>query len=394
MGAGFAQNSLVTSLADIQQAIAHKNFDLIVNFLTVDKFNFKFSPNYYSSLPFPYSVIFNSFAESKGHLSLENASKALNAFFKHLNDTFDGNLRELLVLKKLCHAVYLVAQRSRASSALEEAARQLSKAFTLTITDRNPLETSKKWATLYIVNLLFRIYFSLNNTRLCMNIIRAVENENQQFPPLTEFPKAEYVTWCWFRARNHFNDAAFELAIEPLTCAFEAFPQNVGGDLTFAKNKRLVLLYLIVAKMLSHGKVPNDWLLEAHDFAFLKPLCQAVRTGNLNAYLQQIQLYRKFFLQTELYLVLQVQMKQVIYRNLLRLTYSTYRKVSGIEGRLPIEVVVCAFLIVSPGNNDWNAEHVECISANLIAKGMVKGYISHEKQMIVLSKKDPFPHVE
>ena len=89
-----------------------------------------------------------------------------------------------------------------------------------------------------------------------------------------------------------------------------------------------------------------------------------------------------------------MQMKQVIYRNLLRLTCSVYRKASGIEGRLPIEVIVFAFSIVCPGQNDWNVEHVECITANLIAKGMVKGYISHEKQMIVLSKKEPFPQVQ
>lgn len=390
MGAGFDQ-SLPFSLSQLHQAIAQKNGEFIAKVLCVDNSILSTSPNNYSSLSFPYNVIFTSFAESKGQISLERACKSLNAMLKHLTEAFDGNLGELLVLKKLCHSVYTAAQRSGLSSSLEEAARQLSKAFTLTITDRNPLETSKKWATLCIVNLLFRLYFSLNNTRLCMNVIRAVENENQQFPPLTQFPKAEYVTWCWFRARIHFNDAAFAAAIQPLTCAFEALPD---GDSRFAKNKRLVLLYLIVAKMLSSGTVPNDWVLEAHDFAFLKPLCQAVRKGSINAYLQQVQQYRMFFLQTELYLVLQVQMKQVIYRNLLRLTCSVYRKASGIEGRLPIEVIVCAFSIVCPGQNDWNAEHVECITANLIAKGMVKGYISHEKQMIVLSKKEPFPQVQ
>ena len=33
----------------------------------------------------------------------------------------------------------------------------------------------------------------------------------------------------------------------------------------------------------------------------------------------------------------------------------------------------------------------ECILANLIFSGKVRGYISHEKRILVLSKKDPFP---
>ena len=36
-------------------------------------------------------------------------------------------------------------------------------------------------------------------------------------------------------------------------------------------------------------------------------------------------------------------------------------------------------------------EDVECVLSNLIYDGMVKGYISHAKSVLVLSKKDPFP---
>lgn len=36
-------------------------------------------------------------------------------------------------------------------------------------------------------------------------------------------------------------------------------------------------------------------------------------------------------------------------------------------------------------------EEVECQVANLIYRGYVKGYISHSKRVLVLSKKSPFP---
>ena len=40
------------------------------------------------------------------------------------------------------------------------------------------------------------------------------------------------------------------------------------------------------------------------------------------------------------------------------------------------------------------AEEAECIVANLIYRGYVRGYISHEKQMIVLAAKDTFPSLQ
>ena len=37
---------------------------------------------------------------------------------------------------------------------------------------------------------------------------------------------------------------------------------------------------------------------------------------------------------------------------------------------------------------------VECMVANLIFQGYVKGYISHKHATLVLSKKDPFPKLQ
>lgn len=36
-------------------------------------------------------------------------------------------------------------------------------------------------------------------------------------------------------------------------------------------------------------------------------------------------------------------------------------------------------------------DEVECILANLIYRSYIRGYLSHGKRMLVLSKKDPFP---
>ena len=56
--------------------------------------------------------------------------------------------------------------------------------------------------------------------------------------------------------------------------------------------------------------------------------------------------------------------------------------------RLPISSVHKALQM---SGIDVAVEEAECIIANMIYRGYVKGYISHEKQMVVLAAKDPFP---
>ena len=43
---------------------------------------------------------------------------------------------------------------------------------------------------------------------------------------------------------------------------------------------------------------------------------------------------------------------------------------------------------------DVDQEEVECIVANLIHQQFIKGYIAHKQQVLVVSKKDPFPSVQ
>lgn len=40
---------------------------------------------------------------------------------------------------------------------------------------------------------------------------------------------------------------------------------------------------------------------------------------------------------------------------------------------------------------DMDMDGVECVVANLIYRKFVKGYLSHQHRVAVLSKQDPFP---
>lgn len=40
---------------------------------------------------------------------------------------------------------------------------------------------------------------------------------------------------------------------------------------------------------------------------------------------------------------------------------------------------------------DVDMDEIECILANLIYQGKIKGYISHSKRLLIISQKDAFP---
>jgi len=131
--------------------------------------------------------------------------------------------QELSVLKRLCLNLLhlsMAADRLARTSAVhstqrEEAARQISKAFTACITDRASMENSKKWAVLNLANLLFRLYFDLGTVRLGGNIARAIDTAgNVDFPSFDKLPKADVVPYYYYRGRMFVNQGHFKQAEE------------------------------------------------------------------------------------------------------------------------------------------------------------------------------------
>lgn len=394
------------TLKDLVQAIKQHHGTKIVAFISIP-----LAPSIVnggvSQLPAPFKEIFQPLAEvsQPGDLSAESVHKAivqsLNVVLRWLADDYEG-LWQLEILKKECQLLYTFSTQSTAL--LEDAARHLSKVFTTCITDKQPLAVSKKWASIGVVKYLFKIYFKLNNTRLCLNVLRAIENPAAEFPPLENFDVCDVIAYFYYRSRLHFYDGEFAEALPLLEKAFVLIPENEAPyDPAIFKNKRLILVYLIVAKILVQQSYPNERLLQKYKLLHVYgPFIQSIKDGNIIRYNSCLQRHMEFFMQSEIFLIAEVQMKTLIYRNFFRLIYHVCQSLPGaIEGRLSIETVVQAFALLNASSKDtivdrdaeWNADHIECIAANLIRSGWLKGYISHVKQMMVLSKKNPFPKI-
>lgn len=97
--------------------------------------------------------------------ALYKAYSSLFSFF--LTKLFSrANFIEVLSLKTLIWNLYALAVITKNNSCLEDAARLLSKTFSIAMNDRSPINRSnrlstKKFTVLFIVTYLFRIYFKV-----------------------------------------------------------------------------------------------------------------------------------------------------------------------------------------------------------------------------------------
>lgn len=80
--------------------------------------------------------------------------------------------------------------------------------------------------------------------------------------------------------------------------------------------------------------------------------------------------------------------RDIAMRNLFRKVYLYGEK----NTRIPVRVFQVAMGWEEGGGRvEVEGEEVECLLAGLIYKGLMKGYISREKQMVVVSGKEAFP---
>ena len=264
--------------------------------------------------------------------------------------------------------------RSKEGEMLEKAADILMSCFRVCVTDtRASINNTKRWGTMHIVNQLFQIYFRIKALHLCKPLIRAIESSSI----LDKFKVSEMVTYRYFTGRKAMFDGDFKQAAAQLTFAFDRCYRHSR------RNKHLILIFLIPVKMLL-GILPSSMLLRKYHLECYSSISRALCSGNLRELDMGIKEHERFFAKYGIYLILE-KLKVIAYRNL-------FKKVFFLLGthQLPLQAFSDALNYVD-GSEEISVEEVQCIIANLIDKGYIKGYISHSHQKLVVSKKDPFP---
>ncbi|EOD23645.1 hypothetical protein EMIHUDRAFT_469470 [Emiliania huxleyi CCMP1516] len=253
----------------------------------------------------------------------------------------------------------LVAKGERAVRQ-QEAARTMQKFFQVCVTDRAPLPVSKKWGSvaveklaaghgggavraeagarvgaLVVINALFHVYFAINNLRLCQNLIRAALDG--QTVEGRHFAKAEVVTYKYFTGRLALLNSDF-------------------GDLNAFEEQ----LATHQQRFIRHG----SYLQEEVSRKCLGGVSEVSRHGS--------------------YLLVE-RSKLIVYRNF-------FRRVALLHPDKSTKLDIKRFqACLKATNTEMEVDEIECILANLIYCGYIKGYISHAHGKLVVSKGAPFP---
>jgi len=131
------------------------------------------------------------------------------------------------------------------------------------------------------------------------------------------------------------------------------------------------------------GKMPTEQFIQSYGLQDYLPLIESLRSGSLALFLKYMNQNIELLLQRGTYFLVE-RLKMFVYRKLFRrvtLSYAQSLPDGGDPAHIPLQLFQAALA--------WQGEkldpnEVECIFANLIYRGLIKGYLSHAHQMLVL----------
>lgn len=313
------------------------------------------------------------------------AQSSLHSALNHALGSSKGNwlIPALHVVCRNTHRAAALADESTGNrndhARLQNAVTLLQASYSKTLNDRVELrpnepfseEGSKKVGVLYIVNQLFGMYFRLNTLRLCKNLLKPVESRGIH----ESGTMGEMVTYRYYVGRLNMFEDQYDLAEQNFDYALRHCHRSAVA------NKKKILNYLVPVKLL-RGRLPTSKLLHKYSFHEFVPLSNGMRTGNLMEFSDGLIKNQDLFIRRGTYLLLE-KCKMICYRNLFKRIY----KIVGKE-QIRLDCIAQSFKWLGM---PIDLDEVECILANLIFKQYIRGYLSHEKRILVLSKKEPFP---
>ncbi|KAI8841763.1 PCI domain-containing protein 2-like protein [Chytridium lagenaria] len=244
-----------------------------------------------------------------------------------------------------------LGESGQKATCLEECARVMNKAFSICATDRfSPIDKSRKWGAYFVCNLLFQTYFRLKQINLATNLIKSLRSAD--LPDLEKYPIGHVITFKYYMGVLAFYNEQYHKADEYLTFAIKHCRAVGPSPHIYQRNRRLILNYLIPTRLIS-GKIPHP------------------------------ELYLRYPALKETY----ERCRFLCFRNLAK-------KVWLCKGK-PTRIEFSAFLsaVHFAGCTDVDTDEVECMLANLIDKGYMKGYMSREKMTLVVSMNNAFPPI-
>ena len=358
-----------------QYPYLHANLDVCLNRAA------EIMPSPFDDLVFCHLRTMSTYSGDDVSITYANQSASVQVLVKILQLQKEENWM-LAVMNTMCLELRLLAIKVEKSKnnknlkpgeSLEKCAECLLSCFRICAADnRSSEDDTKRWGMLSIVNQLLKVYFKINKLHLCKPLIRAIDSSVYK----EHFSLAQQITYKFFVGRKAMFDSDYKSADEYLTFAFTHCHKKSK------KNKRLILTYLLPVKMLL-GFMPKYTLLRKYNLMEFKDLIEAVKKGDVRSLEIVMSRLETFLINAGIYLIVE-KLKLITYRNLFKKVHLALN-----THQIEIQSLLCALQIY--GSNDIDMDETECLVANLINDGKIKGYISHQHKKLVISKQNPFP---
>lgn len=197
------------------------------------------------------------------------------------------------------------------------------------------------------------------------------------------FKMAHIIEYYFNSGRRSLLQAKYKEASKTLSEAFKwCYMDSVS-------NKRQILLYLIPVKM-RVGSRPSVALLRKYGMEQFIGIADAIGNGNVQLLESELLRGQADFVRWGLFMVLK-KLRIIAFRNLFRKVYLIIHKAEGTEAKSTVVEIKAFKVALDFQGQETSIDEVECMVANLISQGYIKGYISHKLGKVVFSKKGPFP---
>jgi hypothetical protein len=386
-------NAKISVKGDIEAVIAREVSKVIEN--ESDKSAFiEFASNYakYMLLKQEHLHVLKAFAALnqavKGYCRFYQSSVLSGSWSVRLIDSLCRKLKDIATPAEEEYKKVKEETKDVTEPPLKLAKMSLENAFNKSQIIKEPFPDSRKLAAFYVVIHIWEMYFIEGKYRMCQRFVSWVEKMQDGFELLPNHTKISYF---YYEGILNLFSYHYLKAHKSLTYWVEHWDESGGF-------KSRVTRYLVPINIL-FGEFPEDELLKTHNLKEYKGIAEACETGDLILFENSMAKYEEIFLKTGVYLVIE-KLKNLVHRNFLK-KYTSAEDTHIIK----LEPLWEAYNKVmeeskkseeSKGSESYQLSitGLECILAGLIYKGFIKGYISHEKAIMVLAKNDPFPDLK
>lgn len=240
---------------------------------------------------------------------------------------------------------------------------------------------------------LFSIYFKYNKLNAVINLYKVLSNtilnnsinlnNKIEFNPILPTKSL----FDYFIGLSLLIQSNYEKS-------FEYFKSSYENKHSKSLNLK-ILFYLLPLNYLILKKLPTNKFFEKfNDLKIIQPLFNSIKELNLINFNINLEKFKFILLKFKVY-ALYLKFQSLIQLEIFRLTYEIYKQIVVDKSKshiVPIKIFTTSLNILRQIHSfDISDSDTECTLCSLIATKNIKGYLSHSKQAIVLSKSSPFP---